>query len=70
VRNVPATAGNNHHECGERQAPRNVNSSATKPAVAGRPSDERPATVKAVAIPGMTRPNPPIFPISREWAFS
>ena len=47
-----------------------VSSSATKPAVAGRPSEERPPTVNAVAMPGITLPKPPIFPISRECAFS
>ena len=44
--------------------------SATNPAVAGRPSEERPAIVKAVAMPGIARPNPPIRAISRECAFS
>ena len=44
--------------------------SATKPAVAGSPSEERPATVKAVAIPGIIWPKPPMEKIAREWAFS
>ena len=48
----------------------NVSSSATKPAVAGKPSEESPPIVKAVAMPGITRPNPPILKISRECAFS
>ena len=70
VRKVPATAGKSHHGCAERQAPRKVMNSATNPAVAGRPSEERPAIVKAVAMPGIARPNPPIRAISRECAFS
>ena len=48
----------------------NVSSSATNPEVAGNPSEERPPTVNAVAMPGMARPKPPILAISREWAFS
>ena len=70
VRKVPATAGKSHQECAERQAPRNVRNSATKPAVAGKPSEERPPRVNAVAIPGIIRPKPPILKISRECAFS
>ena len=41
-----------------------------KPAVAGRPSDDRPPMVKAVAMPGIIVPKPPILKISRECAFS
>src|SRR5436309_875817 len=47
-----------------------VRISATKPEVPGRPSDERPPMVNAVAMPGITRPKPPIRKISRECAFS
>ena len=47
------TPGNSHQGWAEPQAPRNVRNSATKPAVAGSPSDERPAMVKAVAMPGI-----------------
>src|SRR2546426_9647305 len=42
VRNVLATAGKSHQRWAERQAPRNVMSSATKPAVVGRPSGGGP----------------------------
>ena len=70
VKNVPATAGKSHQRWPERQVPRKVSSSATKPAVAGRPSEDRLPIVNAVAMPGIAFPNPPILPISREWAFS
>src|SRR5262249_42710036 len=70
VRSVPSTAGASHQRWSERHAPMNVSSSATNPAVAGKPSDDRPPIVNAVAMPGMTWPKPPIFPISRECAFS
>ena len=48
----------------------NVRISATNPDVPGRPIEERPPTVNAVAMPGITRPNPPMRKISRECAFS
>jgi len=70
VRYAPSTPGKSHHAYEDCQAPRNVSSSATKPAVAGSPSEERPAMVKAVAMPGIIRPNPLILKISREWDFS
>ena len=59
-----------HHGCAEAQAPTNVRNSATNPAVAGRPSDEKPPTANAVAIPGIIWANPPIVKIARECAFS
>ena len=42
VRKAPSTPGKSHHGCADCQAPRNVRNSATKPAVAGRPSEDRP----------------------------
>ena len=48
----------------------NVRTSATQPDVAGSPSEERLPTVNAVAMPGITRPNPPIAKMARECAFS
>ena len=48
----------------------NVRISATNPDVAGSPSEDRPPTVNAVAMPGIARPKPPILKISRECAFS
>ena len=52
-------------EAATRDAPsarrrRSVRNSATKPAVAGSPSDERPPIVNAVAMPGIIVPKPPI----------
>ena len=70
VRNAPKTPGNSHHGCADDHAPRNVRNSATNPAVAGRPSDDRPAIVNAVAMPGIITPNPPMLKIARECAFS
>ena len=64
------TPGNSHHGCAELHAPRNVRNSATKPAVAGSPSEDKPAIVNAVAMPGIIVPKPPIVKIAREWAFS
>ena len=64
------TPGNSHQGCAELHAPRNVRNSATKPAVAGSPSDDRPPMVNAVAMPGIIAPKPPILKISRECAFS
>src|SRR6185503_3890597 len=70
VRNAPITPGKSHHGCAELHAPRNVRNSATKPAVAGRPSDDRPAMVNAVAMPGIIVPKPPIVKMARECVFS
>ncbi len=64
------TPGNSHHECADCQAPRKARNSATKPAVPGRPSDEKPPTANAVAMPGIMVAKPPILKISRECAFS
>ena len=44
-------------------APRNVRNSATKPAVAGSPSDDRPPIVNAAAMPGIIVAKPPILKI-------